>query len=97
MRGHLTKRSFTLAGHRTSVALEPAFWAALEAEATRRGATLARLVATTDAARGDPELPLASALRVLALGAVVAGRTDVGGCGAGGPGGRALPALPPGA
>jgi predicted DNA-binding ribbon-helix-helix protein len=63
--GHLQKRSFRLAGHATSVALEPAFWAALEAIAARRGVTLPALVAKTDAARG--EAPLASALRVLAL------------------------------
>jgi predicted DNA-binding ribbon-helix-helix protein len=63
--GHLRKRSFRLAGHATSVALEPAFWAALEAIASRRGVTLPALVAKTDATRG--EAPLASALRVLAL------------------------------
>ncbi|MFH5924701.1 ribbon-helix-helix domain-containing protein [Roseomonas xinghualingensis] len=68
MAGHLVKRSFTLAGHRTSVALEPEFWAVLEAEAVRRGEPLLRLVAATDAGRDDPDLPLASALRVLALG-----------------------------
>jgi predicted DNA-binding ribbon-helix-helix protein len=67
MTGHLVKRSFTLAGHRTSVALEPEFWAVLDAEAMRRGEPLLRLIATTDAARDDPALPLASALRVLAL------------------------------
>ncbi|WP_159347498.1 ribbon-helix-helix domain-containing protein [Roseomonas harenae] len=67
MTGHLVKRSFTLAGHRTSVALEPEFWAVLDAEAARRGEPLLRLIATTDAARDDPALPLASALRVLAL------------------------------
>ena len=60
------KRSFTLAGHRTSVALEEAFWAALNRLATARGQTLSALVATTDAARASDE-PLASALRVLAL------------------------------
>lgn len=67
MRGHLRKRSFRLAGHRTSVALEPAFWAALEAIAARREQTLTALVVEADAARADPTLPLASALRVLAL------------------------------
>ncbi|WP_338661874.1 ribbon-helix-helix domain-containing protein [Pararoseomonas sp. SCSIO 73927] len=67
MAGHLVKRSFTLAGHRTSIALEPEFWAALEAEAARRGENLLRLVLAADAARDDPALPLASALRVLAL------------------------------
>ena len=64
---HLRKRSFRLAGHRTSVALEPAFWTALEALAEGRGASLAALVAEVDAARPDPTLPLASALRVHAL------------------------------
>lgn len=64
---HLRKRSFRLAGHRTSVALEPAFWAALEAMAGRRGISLAALVAEVDAARADPPRPLASALRVFAL------------------------------
>ncbi|PWS37188.1 aryl-sulfate sulfotransferase [Falsiroseomonas bella] len=67
MSRHLRKRSFRLAGHRTSVALEPAFWAALEAAASRRGRSLAALVAELDAARMDPDLPLASALRVFAL------------------------------
>ncbi|MBB5692840.1 ribbon-helix-helix domain-containing protein [Muricoccus pecuniae] len=68
MAGHLVKRSFTLAGHRTSIALEPEFWAVLEEEAARRGEPLLRVVAAADAARDDPSLPLASALRVLALG-----------------------------
>jgi hypothetical protein len=62
----LVKRSFSVAGHRTSVALEPEFWAALTAWATARGATLARLVVEIDAER-TPERPLASALRVAAL------------------------------
>ena len=64
---HLRKRSFRLAGHATSVALEPEFWAALEAAASRRGRSLAGLVADLDANRADPTLPLASALRVFAL------------------------------
>ena len=64
---HLRKRSFQLAGHRTSVALEAEFWAVLEAVAGRRGQSLAGLVAALDAARTDPTQPLASALRVFAL------------------------------
>jgi predicted DNA-binding ribbon-helix-helix protein len=64
---HLEKRSVSLAGHRTSVALEPSFWAELEAAARRRGMALATLVAEIDAARADPAIPLASALRVFAL------------------------------
>jgi predicted DNA-binding ribbon-helix-helix protein len=73
VRQHLRKRSFRLAGHRTSVALEPAFWAALEAMAARRGVSLSALVAALDAARSDPDLPLASALRVFALEAAPRG------------------------
>ncbi len=62
----MKKRSFSLAGHRTSVALEPEFWQALEAMAAARGQALAALVAGVDAAR-EPGVNLASALRVLAL------------------------------
>lgn len=64
----LTKRSFSLAGHRTSVALEPEFWEALARLAEARGRTLSRLVAEIDAAR-EPARTLASALRVAALAA----------------------------
>ena len=66
----LVKRSFTLAGHRTSVALEPAFWAALTRLAAAEGRGLAQLVAALDAAR-DPTNSLASTLRVAALEARV--------------------------
>ncbi len=62
----LIKHSFALAGHRTSVALEPEFWAVLNHIATARGMVLSRLVTEVDAARGG-ERPLASALRVFAL------------------------------
>lgn len=62
----LHKRSFSLAGHRTSVALEPEFWAALLVLAEARGMSLSALVAEVDAARGTAQ-PLASALRVTAL------------------------------
>lgn len=67
MKPHLEKRSFTLAGHRTSVALESEFWAALEAAARERGASLAALIAELDAARTEDGAPLASTLRVFAL------------------------------
>ncbi|MBS0470703.1 MAG: ribbon-helix-helix domain-containing protein [Proteobacteria bacterium] len=63
----LKKRSFSLSGHRTSVALEAEFWAVVEAEARREGVSLAALVARIDAGRGAR--PLASALRLLALSA----------------------------
>ncbi len=67
----LEKRSVSLSGHRTSIALEPAFWAALEAAAAARGVSLAGMVGIVDGGRG-PDEPLASALRVFAL--VEAGR-----------------------
>ncbi|MGD0864649.1 MAG: ribbon-helix-helix domain-containing protein [Rhizomicrobium sp.] len=63
----LEKRSFTIAGHRTSVALEPEFWSVLEREAQKGGSSLAAFVASIDAARGSR--PLASALRLHALAA----------------------------
>jgi predicted DNA-binding ribbon-helix-helix protein len=61
---HLRKRSFQLAGHRTSVALEPEFWAVLDAVARQRGSSLAAVVTEVDT---DRATPLASALRVFAL------------------------------
>ncbi len=64
----MLKRSLVLSGHRTSVALEPEFWAALESLAAGQGRSLAALVEATDAGR-DPARSLASALRVLALSA----------------------------
>lgn len=65
--GVLVKRSFTLSGHRTSVALEPEFWRALAEIAERNGQSVAALVAAVDGAR-QPTQPLASALRVHTLG-----------------------------
>ncbi|HEY0282069.1 MAG TPA: ribbon-helix-helix domain-containing protein [Rhizomicrobium sp.] len=66
----LKKRSFSLSRHRTSVALEPEFWAVLEGEAQRAGKSLAAFVAEIDARRGMR--PLASALRLTALAAAQA-------------------------
>ncbi len=62
----LTKRSFSLAGHRTSVALEDDFWDALHSLASSRGKTLAALIAEIDAARPAAQT-LASSLRLAAL------------------------------
>ena len=62
----MIKRSFSLVGHRTSVALEEEFWTALSRLAQARGKTMSALVAEVDAARA-PNRPLASALRVFAL------------------------------
>jgi predicted DNA-binding ribbon-helix-helix protein len=59
------KRSVTIAGHETSVALEPMFWAALEKLAAAAGQPLNALIARIDAERLDAPSPpnLASALR----------------------------------
>ena len=65
--GMLKKRSFTLSGHRTSVALEAEFWTVIDTCAQAQGKALAALVAQIDASRG--ERPLASALRLFALAA----------------------------
>jgi predicted DNA-binding ribbon-helix-helix protein len=61
----LKKRSFSLSGHRTSVALEEEFWAVLDKEAEDTGQALAALVGRIDLTRGGN--PLASALRLHAL------------------------------
>ena len=61
----LIKRSVSLEGHATSVALESEFWAALEVHARRRRLSLAGLIGEIDSQRDGR--PLASALRVWAL------------------------------
>lgn len=60
------KRSVMIAGHATSISLEPVFWNALKAEAEAEGVPLSALVARIDAARvegGDPP-NLGSAIRI---------------------------------
>ena len=59
------KRSVLIAGHQTSISLEPMFWRALEAAARERGCPLNALVAEIDLARLDVEQPpnLTSAIR----------------------------------
>ena len=59
------KRSVTIAGHETSISLEPSFWAALEQAAAARGLPINALIAEIDAARLEaPRVPnLTSALR----------------------------------
>jgi predicted DNA-binding ribbon-helix-helix protein len=58
-----------IAGHRTSLALEQEFWAALEKIARARSMTLPVLIASIDEARGknSPDASLASAVRVFVL------------------------------
>ncbi|MEZ5893376.1 MAG: ribbon-helix-helix domain-containing protein [Parvularculaceae bacterium] len=65
----IKKRSISLKGHRTSIALEPEFWAALEAIAAEDGKTLPALVNAIDRNRlkMTPPPGLASSLRVFVL------------------------------
>lgn len=59
------KRSITIAGHQTSISLEPIFWRALERAAASRALPLSALVAEIDVLRIADRAPanLASALR----------------------------------
>ena len=61
------KRSVTIAGHESSITLEPVFWTGLEALAVRRSLPLNALIAEIDLWRfggGDmPRTNLASAIR----------------------------------
>ncbi|WP_108659296.1 ribbon-helix-helix domain-containing protein [Acuticoccus kandeliae] len=61
----LSKRSVVLHGHATSVALEPAFWEALQRWAGDEGLSTAALIASIDRRREGGSL--ASALRVAVL------------------------------
>lgn len=60
----LTKRSVTLAGHKTSLSLEAAFWEELKATARRRGLSINAMVAEIDRSRKGN---LSSAVRVYLL------------------------------
>jgi len=55
----------SLSGHRTSVTLEPEFWAALERAAAADGLSVAAWIGRVDRLRGERNL--ASALRVAVL------------------------------
>ena len=56
------KRSLTIAGHRTSLSLEPEFWQALAETAKMENRSLASLVSEIDVKRGERNL--SSAIRV---------------------------------
>lgn len=60
------KHSVEIAGHKTSVSLEPVFWEMLRTRADTEGVPLNALIARIDAARLEAEPPpgLASAIRV---------------------------------
>jgi len=60
----MKKRSVVLAGHRTSVSLENAFWEALKGIAGKRNSTVNQLVTEIDKQRDGN---LSSAIRVYVL------------------------------
>jgi predicted DNA-binding ribbon-helix-helix protein len=63
-RMEIVKRSVRIAGHATSVSLEPAFWEALCEIAARRGLSLNVLLSQIDAGRSGN---LSSAIRLFVL------------------------------
>jgi predicted DNA-binding ribbon-helix-helix protein len=65
------KHSLTIAGHRTSLSLEPEFWTALQKAAAKRSLTIAGLVSEIDQSRAGRNL--SSAIRVWILNAVMTG------------------------
>jgi predicted DNA-binding ribbon-helix-helix protein len=66
MRSQKLKRSVVLAGHKTSVSLEDAFWVALKEIAGEYRMTVADLIAAIDAKRQQANL--SSAIRLFVLG-----------------------------
>jgi predicted DNA-binding ribbon-helix-helix protein len=66
MKSLVSKRSIVIAGHKTSLSLEDAFWNSLKEIASERRMSLANLVASIDGDRQHTNL--SSAIRVFVLG-----------------------------
>lgn len=67
------KRSVEIAGHKTSISLEPLFWELLKQAAAADGLPISALVARIDAERIKAPVPpgLASAVRLWLVGWLV--------------------------
>jgi predicted DNA-binding ribbon-helix-helix protein len=65
----MRKRSVVIAGHRTSVSLENAFWDSLKSIAGQRGETVNQIVTRIDGQRSGT---LSSAIRLFVLEALKA-------------------------
>ncbi len=65
MKSPVVKRSIVIAGHKTSVSLEDAFWTSLKEIAGNRDITLSDLVASIDTSRRAGNL--SSAIRLFVL------------------------------
>ncbi|MBV1701297.1 MAG: ribbon-helix-helix domain-containing protein [Hyphomicrobiales bacterium] len=61
----IAKHSVMVAGHRTSISLETAFWDALAETARQRGQAMSTLIAEIDQSRAEANL--SSAIRVFVL------------------------------
>jgi predicted DNA-binding ribbon-helix-helix protein len=73
-RARVVKRSLAIAGHRTSVSLEDAFWRRLRSIAAELGLSVNALATRIDGARGEANL--SSAIRVHVLEAASAAAAD---------------------
>jgi predicted DNA-binding ribbon-helix-helix protein len=65
MNSPVVKRSIVIAGHKTSVSLEDAFWKSLKEIAVSRGTTMSNLVTSIDVERRQGNL--SSCLRLFVL------------------------------
>jgi predicted DNA-binding ribbon-helix-helix protein len=65
MRSPVIKRSILLAGHKTSVSLEEAFWQGLKEIANSRGLSVSALISTIDSRRVEGNL--SSGIRLFVL------------------------------
>jgi predicted DNA-binding ribbon-helix-helix protein len=65
MKSPVVKRSIVVAGHKTSVSLEEAFWSGMKEISASRGLTLSELVAEIDTGRRHGNL--SSAIRLFVL------------------------------
>jgi predicted DNA-binding ribbon-helix-helix protein len=71
LKAGVIKRSIMIAGHRTSVSLEQAFWDQLKRLAARDSISLAQLIVAIDQERGRQNL--SSAIRVHILAKLIEG------------------------
>ena len=69
LKSPVIKRSIVIAGHKTSVSIEDAFWTALKEIAQARWQSVAELIGAIDGARqtGNHSGNLSSAIRVFVL------------------------------
>ena len=65
MKSLVVKRSIVIAGHKTSVSLEDAFWKGLKEIASERDLTLSEMVAAIDSGRDSSNL--SSTIRLFVL------------------------------